>query len=404
MPLTGNLDTFFLSSIMQLLYVEKKTGTLEVKNNNNEVQVIVKEGSIVYAMSNNKEARLGNLLRIKGVITLEELEICLEEGNQKKQALGKVLVEKGIISLELLTRFIRKQVEEIVYSLFLWESGEFIYKDALLDLSGIVITELDITRIILEASRRIDEISVLKKYIPNDQIVYGWSGKVQDKEELKLSPNEWRILNLIDGKRTIEQLLEICGLDHLVAYKILYSLISSGLAEKRETASLRPPAKTAGNQNQKEEYGPIITGYNNILHIIWRNLESEIGKETAILFTRCKPEPQPGQRDLFKNYHPNNPLPANIYVLHENLKSVVDLKNEQVFLAENFNRYILNLLNQIPELLGIFPTRKMLDEIEKVLPYISRYIKGIKPGNDITADITRITMKIEQQIGEMGKK
>jgi len=66
-----------------------------------------------------------------------------------------------------------------------------------------IVTQLNPMKLILEASRRIDELSVLKEFIPSDNLVFQMSGKVQNKEEIKLNANEWRILSLVDGTRTL---------------------------------------------------------------------------------------------------------------------------------------------------------------------------------------------------------
>ena len=80
-----------------------------------------------------------------------------------KKALGKVLVEKGYITAENLEKLIHDQIEEIIFDLFVWDKGDFEYKDARLNLQGMVITRLNVVKLLLEASRRIDEMSIFIK-------------------------------------------------------------------------------------------------------------------------------------------------------------------------------------------------------------------------------------------------
>lgn len=393
MALKGNLKTFLLTSILQLLHNDRKTGALHLTNGEEEVKVIFKEGTIVYAMSSQKSARLGNFLVGRGVLSLELLEECLAEGRQKKLALGKVVVERGIITSEVLTGFIHRQVEEVIYGLFLWESGEFTYQDTQLDLSGLVVTQLDLTTMMLEASRRIDEMSVLRKQIPSNTVIFRLSGKVRNPADLDLSSEEWRVLGLVNGRRSVDQLVTESRMDKFAVYKVLYSLSSSGVVEKVEELPPERP-RTDG------DFSAVITGYNNILQIMWRNLEPEVGHDTMRIFDECKPESVTGQRDLFKNYHPNNPLPANIYVMRDNLNRFVDLKNEFMFLVESFNRYVLNILEQVPDILGRQPTRQMMEEIEKMLPYLKRYLKDLAGKANVTDDIRKITARVEQGLSD----
>jgi len=172
MNLKGDFDPSSLASILQLLSNEKKTGVLRVVSDDNEVRIFIQDGAIIYAMGSQKEGRLGHLLISKGLITPDQLQQCLAEARSQKLAMGKILVGRGIISSEQLKSVIRKQAEFIVFNLFFWDQGSFEYSDARLNLNGLVVTRLDIMSIILEATRRIDEMSILKKQISNDRIVF----------------------------------------------------------------------------------------------------------------------------------------------------------------------------------------------------------------------------------------
>lgn len=404
MALKGNLQSFFLTSILQLLHSERKTGALYLKRGEDSAHVIIMEGSIVYAMSSRREARLGNLLIDQGAITLEQLQECLDIGKEKKMALGKVAVEKGYISIEDLKEFIRKQVEEIIYALFFWDSGEFEYRDARLDLSGLVATRLDITRVMLEASRRIDEMSVLEKQIPSDQLVFGMTPHAKEEAAKSLADKEKEILALINGERTVNQVLNKSGRDKYVVYKALHSLISSAVIEKIEhTPDEGKPGGKPGQESNDEYYSAVITGYSNIFQVISRNLESELGKETFVLLEECKPEALPGQKDLFNNFQPNSPASNNIVVIRENLKQFKNLKNERVFLIESFNRFILNILNRIPDILGIAATNNTMAQVVNELPFVTQYMEALRMESTIEGDVKKITARVEQLMQDREK-
>ena len=239
MALKGDLKTTFIANILQLLCLEQKNGVLRVTSGKNEVKVFFEEGVIVYARESQKDDRLGYLLKSEGIISAEQLKKCLVVAKKKNQALGRILVKKGYISPERLKNFSHKQVEEIVCDLFCWEKGGFEYKDDSFHFEEEVVTRLHTIEFILEASRRVDEASVLKKQIPSDKLIFKISDKVQDKEKITLNPNEWRIISLIDGIRTVRQLISESGYEEFAAYKILYSLVSSGFIKKSKEGQYR---------------------------------------------------------------------------------------------------------------------------------------------------------------------
>ena len=160
MPLKGDLETVDLSCILQLLYNERKTGIFRVNNQKTSVQIYIQDGIIIYAMSSRKETRLGSMLFENNIISAGKLKECLDQARKKRLALGKILVEHGYVSQEQLSEFIYKQVEGILYEMFLWEEAEFEFEVAPICLDGMIVTEMNTYGIILEASRRADEQSL----------------------------------------------------------------------------------------------------------------------------------------------------------------------------------------------------------------------------------------------------
>jgi hypothetical protein len=367
MSLKGNLETFYLNSILQLLSDDRKTGILMVKHAGTEVKVFVEEGDIIYATGSRKEDRLGYRLQNKGLITREQLQVCLEEGQEVKKALGKILVDRGFISSGDLEQVIRDQVEEIIFNMFLWEKGDFEYKDARLNLAGMVVTRLNVVKILLEASRRIDEMSILRKHIPHDDLIFKTSDQIQPQGEIKLNADEWQLLRLVDGLRSVRQIIEDGGFDEFSAYKRLYALLSSGLIENG-TAK-----KKEDNNKTEQDYSVTITIYSDILQTIGRSLEAEIGKQMFTIFAECKPVLSAQLSELFNDYNPNNPTATNIHVISQALQPIEDYEEGRNFLIVGFNTFIANILDRVPAILGNKFAQKLLQEIEKLLKYVDTY-------------------------------
>lgn len=233
MGLKGDLDTFFLSSILQLICDEKKTGILSVSNDDQKFQIIIKDGFIVYSLGSVTELRIGDMLINQGVISQNQLQECLDVGKKNKMALGKVLVEKKFITLDKLKEYIYKQTEAILFRLLIWDSGSFSYEDVALNTERLVLIRMDVMHVILEAARRIDEMSVFKKIIPSDDIIFRTAGKNPFKQDIELTPQERQIIQSIDGKRSIKDLLRQTQIDKFHIYKTLYSFLSSGHIEKQ---------------------------------------------------------------------------------------------------------------------------------------------------------------------------
>ncbi len=166
------------------------------------------------------------------VITEDQLEECLLFSKQENLTLGKALYKKGYISNSMLATFINKQAEEIVFNMMLWEKGEFEYEDNKLNFDGMMVTHMNVMKVIMGATIRIDEMSVLVKQVPNNEMLFKLSTENTGNEDLELNPKEQEILSFIDGTYTVKQIVEESGIDEIEVYKVLYSLVSSELIEK----------------------------------------------------------------------------------------------------------------------------------------------------------------------------
>ena len=234
MPLSGNFETFNLNSIFQLLSNEQKTGVLKVKNEEKEIRIFLKDGEIIYATGSQENERLGHFLKSSGIVSEEQLQAALTKSKAEKKAVGQILVEQGIVTSPKLRKVIRRQIEQMIFNLFLWDKGEYEYNDAAINVKGMVVAKINVVSLLLEASRRIDEISIFRKHITDDALTYRPAGRVSREGEITLSSAELKILDLIDGRRSIRQVLRDSGFDEYSAYKNLYSLLSSGLIEPGE--------------------------------------------------------------------------------------------------------------------------------------------------------------------------
>ncbi len=397
MNLQGDFEGLTLASILQLLCNDQKTGVLTVTCDEDESKVFFEQGTIIYASASLREARLGFLMRNDGIISVQQLQKCLALAKEKNMHLGKILVDKGYISLDTLKKYNTKQVEAILYNLLFWKQGRFEYKDAKLNLKGMIVTQLNPMKLILEASRRIDELSVLKEFIPSDNLVFQMSGKVQSKDEIKLNANEWRILSLIDGTRTVRQIIKQSTYDEFAVYKIFFSVISSGLIEQKEEVQLDDPTGA-------DDYFAIMTVFNDILQSIKKNIADELGDRSYSLFEEVKSQLKIEFKEIFKDYHPDNHKSSNLQAVSAALNSIEIVEDSKDFLVAGFADYSFQVLKKVGDILGSTPLMKILNDIEKVLGYVKKYQAGSKEKSKIINDMYNVVEAINKKFKIDGKK
>ena len=362
MPLAGSLETFNIANLIQFLSSDQKTGVLQISGGGNTAKIFIKSGFIVYATSSQQEFRLGHLLKSEGVLSDEKLQECLQLAEEKNQQVGRVLVEQGYISRSSLKDFLHLQAEEILYDIFLWEAGDFEYTDTPINIKEKLFIPLNPMGIIMEASRRIDEQSIIKREIPGEQLIFKISQKMGETEKLKLTKNERRILSLMDGNRTVKQVINDSGYAEPATYKIIYSLKMAGFIEK-----------TWQEESDVVNFIDIINIFNNIFQIVYKTLEVELGTMVFTIFAECKAQLSPEQRDLLQYFDVGIDAASNRQVLLEVINKFQDRQQGRILLIQSFNTLLQNIISKETETLGSQITRRTLDEIEQILSYVKEY-------------------------------
>ncbi|HRB12058.1 MAG TPA: DUF4388 domain-containing protein, partial [Vicinamibacteria bacterium] len=127
MALAGTLKDFGLPDIVQLIGLQRKTGTLHLKTPGESVKVIFEGGNIVAAESSisRPSDRIGNALVTQGAITQEQLDQALAVQKQTMQRLGHVLISEKIVAEDSLRKAVEAQLFQVVFRLFRWREGEY---------------------------------------------------------------------------------------------------------------------------------------------------------------------------------------------------------------------------------------------------------------------------------------
>lgn len=238
--LRGSLDDFTLSDIFRLLSFTKKTGKLEVVRGAGDGKVFFRDGEVYFAQSSIKREPLGQKLVRAGALTESALMKALDLNAETGERVGEVLLREGAITEEQLITGVRGQIEDAVFDLLRWDVGDYEFETHERFVAEIPIS-VSVENLIMEASRRLDELQMMQKKIPSaDVVVVVAPVPPEGAREINITPDEWRLLVIIDGSRTVGQICEAANLDEFTGTRTLYGLISSGLVD---VISLGPTAE-----------------------------------------------------------------------------------------------------------------------------------------------------------------
>ena len=235
--LQGDIKRFTLPEILQLLAASRKSGTLGVQKDDSIVMVYFKDGVINYGYGPRQTYHLGQLLKEKNKISTTQLEqaIAIQGKGENSRRLGEIMISRGFIDRADLENVVKNQIEELLYSLLAWDSGSFKFYENQYPTEEEITVKISVENVILEGLRRVDELNMAKEVLTNLDEVYTISAAQNDRtRDVNLKAKEWNLMALVDGYRSLEEILSYSSVDRNEAMVSLARLKLSGIITKTE--------------------------------------------------------------------------------------------------------------------------------------------------------------------------
>ncbi len=247
--LQGNIEKFTLPEIFQLIASSRKSGTLGIQKDDSIVMVYFKEGEIIYGYGPRQTFHLGQLLKDREIITEQQLEqaVDIQAKTENSKRLGEILTSRGFIDRADLEAVVKKQVEELLFSLLSWQTGSFKFYENQYPTDEEITVRLSVENVILEGLRRIDEINLVKDTFADFKEVYTISAAQGERtRDVSLQAREWNVMALVDGHRSVDEICNLSSADRHETLKKLAQLKLAGIITKTD----RTESSTGSNLEQ----------------------------------------------------------------------------------------------------------------------------------------------------------
>jgi len=259
-PLNGNVRTTSLVRILVYLNRQRKTGTVSLATPVWTKKLFVHTGDVVFASSTYEDDRLGEMLLKAGKISVEQYDKSVEILKTSDKRQGAILVELGYLTPKDLFWGVKYQVKEIIQSLFLAEDADYIFTDGQIPAQEVITLKMSMGNLIYDSVKHIDSWTRIRNEMPATSSVLRLSSDPLSLfQDIELSIQDKKILSLIDGTRTINEVIEASWLASFEALKILYVLWSLGIVEPAA------PAETSGVDTTGPQETEMSMSLNDIL-------------------------------------------------------------------------------------------------------------------------------------------
>jgi hypothetical protein len=276
--LRGTLAETPLPQILRWIFVDQLRGTLTLARGDDVRRLYFEKGELRAATSSRESQRIGQFLRRRGRVSEADLSWAVEEiARQKGSRLGRKLVERGLLTRAIIDAEMKRLVEEIVFSAFEWESGEYRFEPSTAVLDPDIVLSFSTAAIIVEGIRRLPENPLFRARLGDGRGVLRLAREPMSRYQyLPLAPQEAYILSRIDGLSDVDSLLAIAGSSRGTAAKTLYALLSCGLIEwKADGREGRASVGSVANLNVEVTSEPpkSTPGHAELVHNTWRRID-----------------------------------------------------------------------------------------------------------------------------------
>lgn len=233
-------------------------GTIQAKQGSTVKKIVLQDGQVVHAASNDRNDSLGEHLKRSGKLNEEDYQRVASARSSGEKRFGVLLIELGILTPREVYEAIQAHIEEIVWSLFNWHDGEITFNVGVEEESSQrVRIQLPLRRVILEGIKQAPEARPFVERLGKRSTVFKASFQWDDLIEMGLDSDAYRLLIAVDGERS---LYDLCSLEPLSAaenVKLLYAFQVLHLVQRQSAeAPLEAPAQVKVQLGSKDDIFP----------------------------------------------------------------------------------------------------------------------------------------------------
>lgn len=238
---SGNLERIPLPDVINFAYNSRLTGRLTVFSRAVFGEIFIEDGNFVFAAASRKGVShqfLTDLLLADGRLSGDPAEqnVLMREAREANVPIGRLLVQKNILSEAELMGYLRRHAQDAFSGILDVRDGTFFLENDPLPLNLQDITfRIPLISVLMEGLRRQDEKQQASVEFRDESVVFMRLITNEDAlESYDFSESELQVFSIIDGHKTLEELIARTQVDALEVKRICYSLKQVGLLRVKE--------------------------------------------------------------------------------------------------------------------------------------------------------------------------
>lgn len=235
-----------LPEVLVKIHKYRAPGRLDCRRGEETKRIYLERGDIIFATTNQIAESLGDMLLLAGVITREQYDESLVRVRQTGKRHGTVLVEMRILTSEQLFNAVRDHIQGILWSVFSWDFGTVGFTPGRDKRLEFIKVEIPIPQAIMQGVRHLPDPRSVVARLGTKATVFFQTEKQIDG--LTLGTEEQHLLDAVDGKRALFDLVNTPPLAASDNARVLYGFQALGLIETR--GPIKVQLRTDGGKYQ----------------------------------------------------------------------------------------------------------------------------------------------------------
>jgi CheY-like chemotaxis protein len=232
----GSLAAFRIVELMQMLALQRQSGRLVISRKEGEAEIFFKDGAICFAgcSMNGSVPGMEGLLKKTCRVGEDGLQHARRIAEMTGQPIDGVLAQEKLLDQKTFGACLRRHTETVVFKALGWKDGEFLFDKAQPPVFANPVA-LKVDDLILEGTRRSDEWVLIQQKIPNFSMVFEpLIGNAEELTRRGLSDMDLRVFAMVDGRRSVQDIVDQAFLSDFDVSKSLFILLSVNLIRKKK--------------------------------------------------------------------------------------------------------------------------------------------------------------------------
>jgi hypothetical protein len=231
---------------MRAAYEAEKDGALISETAGAKRLVFFERGYLVGAKSELVQERLGEVIVAERGVTrpqLEEATRFIRSGRK----LGRILVELGYLKSGQIETYVRRQIIRIA-SAMLTSKSERLAFSTVLPVEAVTLSPVSIGDVFLDAAFHLTDIALYReKWLLDEYVLTQTKDALALAGHMKLSADDAQVLDLVDERNTVGEVLTASPLEEDRTLRLLLALYQAGIVALRpaEVEVATPPSETS---------------------------------------------------------------------------------------------------------------------------------------------------------------